>query len=86
MTGCHCIGTGEKIFTAPGRYYGKGVSLIELTEMFPDEASATAWFESLVWPEERHCPHCGSTNTVENKGKAKAVPIIAGIVNIFPRG
>ncbi|MCY4190943.1 MAG: IS1595 family transposase [Rhodospirillaceae bacterium] len=54
--------------TAPGRHYRKGISLIELTEMFPDEASATAWFESLIWPNGRVCPHCGSTNTAENKG------------------
>ena len=33
--------------------------------MFPDEATATAWFESLVWPTGRHCPRCGCTETHE---------------------
>ena len=37
-------------------------------EMFPDETTATAWFESLVWPNGRHCPHCGSTETLEDTG------------------
>ncbi|MDE0147044.1 MAG: IS1595 family transposase [Rhodospirillaceae bacterium] len=49
----------------PGKAHREGISLIELTEMFPDEAAATAWFESKVWPEGRHCPHCGSCETVE---------------------
>ena len=50
---------------APGKSHREGISLIELGEMFPDEAAATAWFESLVWPTGRHCPHCGSTETAE---------------------
>ena len=50
---------------APGKSHREGISLIELGEMFPDEATATAWFESLVWPTGRHCPHCGSCETTE---------------------
>ncbi len=38
---------------------------MELADLFPDEAAATAWFESLVWPEGRFCPHCGNTETNE---------------------
>ncbi|MXW92056.1 MAG: IS1595 family transposase [Rhodospirillaceae bacterium] len=49
----------------PGKAHREGIGLIELTEMFPDEAAATAWFESLVWPEGRHCPRCGCTETHE---------------------
>ena len=34
--------------------------------MFPDEASAVKWFEDTRWPDgERHCGHCGSTETKE---------------------
>ena len=30
------------------------------------EASAVKWFEDTRWPNgERHCPHCGSTETKE---------------------
>ena len=50
---------------APGKHYRKGVSLIALQDMIPDEAAATAWFESLVWPNGRHCPRCGCTETAE---------------------
>ena len=48
---------------APGKSHREGISLIELTEMFPNEASAVRWFEAIHWPEERHCGHCGSTET-----------------------
>ena len=50
---------------APGKSHREGISLIELTEMFPDEAPATAWFEKLVWPNGRHCPRCGCTETAK---------------------
>ena len=50
---------------APGKAYREGISILELTEMFPDEVSAIKWFESLVWPDGRHCPRCGSTETTE---------------------
>ena len=50
---------------APGKSHREGISLFELTEMFPDEASATAWFERMVWPKGRHCPRCGCTDTHE---------------------
>ncbi len=48
---------------APGRSHREGISLVELTEMFPDEASAAAWFETVRWPDGRSCPHCGGTET-----------------------
>ena len=37
--------------------------------MFPTEDAATAWFESVIWPSERCCGHCGSvkTRTVPNR-------------------
>ena len=50
---------------APGKSHREGISIIELTEMFPDEESAVKWFEAIHWPEERHCGHCGSTETSE---------------------
>ena len=50
---------------APGKARREGISVIELGEMFPDEASAITWFESIRWPTERHCGHCGSVDTKE---------------------
>ena len=48
---------------APGKAQRKGITVVQLADMFPDEAAATAWFEERVWPDGRHCPHCGSVNT-----------------------
>ena len=50
---------------APGKAYRKGLSLIEVMDMFPNEASATRWFESIYWPDGRCCGKCGSTRTRE---------------------
>ena len=38
------------------------MSIIEAFDMFPDNATAEAWFEEQRWPGgERFCPDCGST-------------------------
>ncbi|MCY4087748.1 MAG: IS1595 family transposase [Actinomycetia bacterium] len=45
----------------PGRGDREGISLIELYEMFPNDAAAEAWFEERRWPGgNRFCPDCGS--------------------------
>ena len=49
---------------APGKHYREGMSLIELMEMFPDDASAEAWFTEIRWPDGLHCPHCGSVDVL----------------------
>ena len=48
---------------SPGRAHRKGLTIIELAEMFPSEPAAAAWFESVLWPAGRCCGHCGSTRT-----------------------
>ena len=54
----------------PGRSHRKGVTLLELTQLFPDEAAARTWFEGLMWPTgDRPCPRCGSLNTHDAKHK-----------------
>ena len=50
---------------APGKAFRSGISLIELMDAFPTEDAAREWFEAIYWPEERHCGHCGSTETKE---------------------
>ena len=57
---------------APGKSYRQGISLLELAEMFPNEETATKWFESIYWPKERCCGHCGSTRTA--KATHKTMP------------
>ena len=48
---------------APGRAHREGLSILDLNEMFPSEEAASAWFESVLWPNGRACGHCGSTRT-----------------------
>lgn len=51
--------------SAPGKHYRKGITLIELLALFPDEETATRWFEGIVWPDGRVCRKCGSEATRE---------------------
>lgn len=51
----------------PGRYEREGISLFQLMERFPDEASACKWFEEVFWSQGRYCPHCGSFDTEDAK-------------------
>lgn len=54
-------------YKAPGKFERKGITIMEIMEMFPNEESARKWFESIIWPKGRHCPKCGSTKTCESK-------------------
>jgi len=36
---------------APGRADREGLSVIELFQMFPDNASARKWLEDIRWPK-----------------------------------
>lgn len=54
----------SKFHKAPGRSDREGLSVIELFQKFPNNASARKWLEDLRWVNgERHCPVCGSLNT-----------------------
>jgi len=59
---------------APGKSFGKGLSLPEIMEMFPTEEAAGKWFESIVWANGRTCPHCGSCDTKESECETVTVP------------
>ncbi|MCY3702472.1 MAG: IS1595 family transposase [Rhodospirillales bacterium] len=49
---------------APGRSHRKGLTVMELLRMFPDNAAAERWFEDQRWGKSgRFCPDCGSCNT-----------------------
>ena len=58
---------------APGKFHRKGLTLVELSRMFPDDATAERWFAEQRWPEAPHCPYCGSTN-VQSGAKHKTMP------------
>ena len=51
--------------SSPGKASREGLTLIQVMDMFPDEAAATKWFEDKLWEGERCCGKCGSTKTRE---------------------
>ena len=55
--------------SAPGKHYRTGITILEMGEMFSDEAKAEAWFEAERWGDERRCPHCGSVDTYETPNR-----------------
>lgn len=48
-----------------GKSHRKGLTIVELMDMFPTEEAATKWFEDTLWSNGRHCGKCGSTHTRE---------------------
>ena len=44
----------------PGRYERKGLTIIELFEMFPNNETAEEWFERQRWGDSPRCPTCNS--------------------------
>ena len=58
---------------APGRHYRKGLTLVDIVQMFPNNKVAEDWFVEVRWPDGVHCPYCGSTN-VQSGAKHKTMP------------
>ena len=54
---------------ASGRSEREGLTVIQMLKTFPDDATAEKWFEQQRWPDGRFCPHCGSTNTREERNR-----------------
>ena len=57
----------------PGRATRKGLSLVQITRMFPDDDAAEAWFAAQRWPNGPVCPHCGTTR-VQSGAAHKTMP------------
>ena len=47
---------------APGKSYRKGLTLLQLTRMFPDDKVAEEWFIKTRWPSGVACMECSSLN------------------------
>ena len=47
---------------APGRAHRKGLTVLEIADMFRDEDHAREWVENFRWPNGPYCPECGSFN------------------------
>ena len=58
---------------APGKSHRKGLTAIELFQMFPDDGTAEKWFEKQRWPNGIACPDCGSCN-YSSTPKHKTMP------------
>ena len=66
---------------APGKNFREGISLVELFQKFPDNATAEAWFEANRWGEAgrpSHCPKCGSTEKLMLVPSRKSTPYWCG--------
>ena len=48
-----------------GKFFRKGMTLKELFEMFPDDATTEQWFIENRWPNDIECVRCGSKNVKE---------------------
>ena len=51
--------------SGPGLYFRKGLSLVEVVRMFPDDDTAEKWFIGIRWADGIECPSCGSDNIQE---------------------
>ena len=45
---------------APGKAHRNGLTLLQVADMFRDEAEAEKWIAERQWPNGPHCPDCGS--------------------------
>ncbi len=48
----------------PGKAFRRGLSLLELFDMFSTPQVAEAWFVKMRWADGVACPKCGSTNVL----------------------
>ena len=51
--------------SAPGKHFRKGITLMELFKMFPDDETAEEWFVENRWPDGLRCAHCEGDNVAE---------------------
>ena len=57
------IATTSTTFEALGKAFREGLSLLQVEDMFATEEKARKWIESVIWPNGRVCPKCGSEHT-----------------------
>ena len=52
----------NSMIKAPSKYYRRGLTLLDIMNMFGDEQTAKEWITKQRWPNGAQCPHCGSKN------------------------
>lgn len=50
----------------PGKSHRKGLTLLQIADMFRDEDTAREWIAAQRWPHGPHCPYCGSFDVQSN--------------------
>lgn len=58
---------------APGLHFRRGTGPVGAVRMFPDDATAEAWFAEVRWPNGPACPGCGSVR-VQSGAAHKTMP------------
>ena len=61
----------------------KGINLMDLMRLFPDEATANKWLEAQRWGDTPTCPHCGSVKIKGNKSASRKEPYRCGDCRLF---
>ncbi len=51
---------------APGKSHRKGLTLLQIADMFREEDVAKAWLAEQRWPDGPKCPHCGTKDVQSN--------------------
>lgn len=62
--------------TGPGKAYRRGLTLVELSEVFPTDQAAEEWFIARRWPNGTECPHCGCANVQDGAKQSNASPTV----------
>ena len=57
----------------PGKAHRKGVTLLDVARMFPDDKAAEKWFAETRWPDNPACPYCESLSVLSG-AKHKTMP------------
>lgn len=47
---------------SPDKHHREGITLAELFQRFPDDATAEKWFVECRWENGTHCAYCDSEN------------------------
>ena len=58
---------------ASGKAFRKGITLKQIVQLFPDNATAEQWFIEQRWSDGVCCPECGSVN-VQTGAKHPTMP------------
>ncbi len=59
---------------APGKNHRKGITVLELMDMFPDDKTAEKMFIDKRWPDGIRCAHCESERIIKYENSKNPMP------------